>query len=78
MKFVTYDIVTPASLDQGSRITVVQNFALSLEVAIGRYGLGCKVEPVLSFNAVRPLCFVIGVDACWVYVSGSLPIDESF
>ena len=60
---MTYNIVTPASLDQWTRVCVIEDFALSLQVAVWRDCMGRHVEPILALDALRPLCFVVGIDA---------------
>lgn len=68
----TYDIVTPASLDQWTRVSVVQDFAQRLEKAIRGDRLAGHVEPILAFDTRRPVLFVIGSDTWWPYVSEAL------
>ena len=58
----TYDIVTPASLYQWARVSVVQDFAQRLEKAVGRDCLAGHIEPIFSFDTWRPIFLVIGID----------------
>ena len=52
---LTYNIITPASLDQRTRVSIIEDFALSLQVAVWRDRLSRHVEPILALDTLRPL-----------------------
>ena len=56
-------IIAPAGFNQWSRISIVENLALSLEISVRTDSLSCHVKPILTVNALGPRGFVVGVDA---------------
>lgn len=65
----TYNIVTPASLKQWARISVVQDLSIRLDKTIGRDCLCGYVEPEFTFYTWRPILLIVFVDAGLVFVS---------